>query len=71
MNRRSEVAGSKKKSVVSEGGIMDAGLSSENKCRHCGGALKSTPDGSACMMCGRDKMHKCDHCLCGDTEVAA
>lgn len=71
MSKQNKVLESKKKSATSNGGIVDTELSSENKCRHCGGTFKLTPEGDVCMMCGRDKAHKCENCLHGEAEVAA
>lgn len=71
MNKQSKTIKAKKISKASKGDIMDTELAPENKCHHCGGALKFTPDGNVCMMCGRDKAHRCEHCLYGDADVAA
>ncbi len=44
---------------------------SQLTCNHCGGMLKSTPEGTSCFMCGRDRSHRCENCLNGGKEGVA
>lgn len=34
------------------------------KCNHCGGTLARVREGAvSCLMCGREKDHRCESCL--------
>ena len=35
----------------------------EERCKHCNGAFKGSDELESCLMCGREKGHKCGNCM--------
>ena len=34
-----------------------------DRCNHCGGVVKDSEELKNCLMCGREKAHRCINCL--------